>query len=156
MATSTVRPRDAENESLVEEGKHIAKLVSSRNIQTKGGASGIGLAFELRKGGKFEETLWDSPKAQARMIAVANRMGAEIDDDEDEAEIDWDEFNGNEYVVEVKNEEYEGRKRSKMTYCGIWPLNHEDVTEFVAKQKGGKPSNGKPAKVAAGMNVDDV
>lgn len=125
MAVKSIVRKTVATSDLFPEGLNRAILVEVEEHDTPNNSS-IRLTFA---NGDLEhkEDLWDSDKAQARKTMITRRLGLLDENGPEEQEVLYDNAVGVEFVIDVKHELNQNEQKiSKLTYAGVWPLNHED------------------------------
>lgn len=81
-----------------------------------------------------------------RALGIAKRMDIYTAADlKDGKEVDFSEAIGREFIIDLKEETYQGKKSIRMDYMGIWTVGHPDVMD--CPLGGGKK---QPTGAAAG------
>ena len=90
------------------------------------------------RGDSLKTTLWATDKAVGRLVAFAMAVGVLKEGEQKGVEVLLDTV-GRQFIGEVESQEYDradGTKGSKadLSYAGIWPIGHEDVSEVEINQ----------------------
>jgi hypothetical protein len=112
-----------------------------------------------QQGRSFREFFQTAGKDKAGTEAVMKRlqrfamclglMGA----DEAERDIDFKAGVGKQLVIEVIENEYQGRKQSRVSFMGMWPIGHKDVSDVPTDQASLAGSGTGEAAGAAGPSA---
>lgn len=138
-----------EKEEFVDDGDYPRQqLVFIILAGTVSGQKGRRLTDSLFLMGKDDAK---TKKAIQRAMAFGKRMNIYSKEDaEKRAPIPFEKCVGKEFIIEVVADEYEGndgnlRRSAKLSYMGIWHINHPDAPECPRLGKSGKPGAGGSA-----------
>src|SRR5262245_42980901 len=100
--TTKVRPKDNPADEYFGEGLHRAVLTQ---VELTKDESSLVLVFT---DGPYRlvEYVPLTEAAQKRQILLARRLGQPVSDADEEAAIEWEQFVGKEYVIDVELDEY--------------------------------------------------
>lgn len=146
-----------ESNNLFPEGFNRAILTKVAEIDNQtSGKSWIQLTF--KNGVKVHnENLYLTAAAEDRLRKFIVRLGL-VAENETEKEVNIDDAIGTEYVIEIKHETYEGQERSKLSYVGLWPLDHDDkkVVAWLRTEAGQVSAAGTAESAEPPAESDDL